>query len=143
MRALASARAYWRLSRADRALTIEAGAMLLVATALISTLPARRLLPWLGASKEDGRRPAPTALSKEIAAAVERAARHMPWRPLCFPCALAGRLMFAWRGYESTLVLGAAPDGCGGLKAHAWLVCNETIVIGAAGAKDVAPLARY
>jgi hypothetical protein len=60
--------------------------------------------------------------------AVEVAARNLPWKPVCFPQAVAATMMLRRRHIASTLYLGVDPGR--GLDAHAWVRVGALIVAG-------------
>jgi hypothetical protein len=60
------------------------------------------------------------AIAGEIGWAVTTAARHMPFRAVCLPQAMAARMMLKRRGVPSVIHFGAA-KGADALDTHAWL----------------------
>lgn len=75
-----------------------------------------------------GTTPAPIALARRIAGGVTAAARFAPGSS-CLAQACAARLLLAMRGYALTMRIGVR-DVDGELKAHAWLLCDGTVVLG-------------
>jgi len=75
--------------------------------------------------------------------AVTMAAANVPWNSVCLPQAMAAKALLARRGHGSACVLGAGTDASGTLVSHAWLVSGGRIVVGAAGARGLTPLARF
>lgn len=146
-------RKFLALSPADRRLAAEAAVLLTAASLTLSLLPFRLVARWLEKPAGQGRpdpdpvllRPAPEpALVRPIGHAVVRAARHLPWRPLCLPQALATRAMLRRRGLPSTLYFGVALEGRERvMTAHAWVTVGETGVIGAPARDAFTVLARY
>jgi len=65
-----------------------------------------------------------------IARAIKRAARILPGTYVCLPQALAGKLMLHLRGVASLLVLGVKIDESKAMSAHAWLVSENSIILG-------------
>jgi len=63
---------------------------------------------------------------------VQAVARHLPWRFVCLPQAIAAQRMLRRRGVASTLYLGVAPDRekPDAIAAHAWLRAGDKIVTG-------------
>jgi hypothetical protein len=61
--------------------------------------------------------------------AVKVASRFLP-RATCLTQALAVQGLLAGAGYHSRLELGVAKDACRRFEAHAWVICNNHIVIG-------------
>ena len=79
-------------------------------------------------------------VSLGVRGALRAAARRLPWRTTCLARAMAGRMMLAWRGTPSTLVLGVASDGKR-VSAHAWLMTGDGYVCGGRDARRFRPLA--
>jgi hypothetical protein len=130
-------RRYAGLPRAERRLFLEAVMWLGLFRVILLTVPFRRIAPSLGThmtetpSREDGgeRR----QLAREIAQAVNRASRYVPWQAKCLVQAMAGKKMLKRRGVISTLYLGLAKGEDQGLQAHAWLRCDNSIILGGGG----------
>lgn len=100
-----------RLARIDgrrRALLIEASAWLLWARLMLIFVPFPRLARHLGAfvppadprvaAARSGGAPHHARLAAEIGWAVTRAARHVPFKAICLPQAIAARIMLKRRG---------------------------------------------
>jgi len=68
------------------------------------------------------------SVAREIQYAVESAARHLPWKPVCFPQAVAAQWMLRRRAVPSTLYLGIDPAE--GYDAHAWVRAGTVMVTG-------------
>jgi len=127
-RTLSSARQVgWR----RRGLIAEAAAWLLIARLALVLVPFPRLARWLGAfvAPADPRVAevsAPTTAEQAQTArlvswAVTRAAAHVPFKAVCLPQAMAGRIMLQRRGVASAMHFGAAKGRDKPLDAHAWL----------------------
>jgi hypothetical protein len=65
--------------------------------------------------------PRETQAAEEIGWAVTRAARHVPFKAVCLPQAMAARVMLKRRGVASVMHFGAAKGETKPLDAHAWL----------------------
>ena len=133
-----------RLTR-RRLRTIEAIVLVTAARLALVMLP----FAWIAsaAGNVDGahlrdrpRRASTDPVSSDVRGALRAAVRRLPWHTTCLARALAGRLMLAWRGRPSTLVLGVASDGKS-LSAHAWLVTDDGYVCGGRDAQRFHPLA--
>jgi hypothetical protein len=74
-------------------------------------------------------RPADPQVVSGVAAAVTRAAAHVPFAT-CLARAVTAWLMVRRRHEGATLRLGVSRDGARGFMAHAWLECNGERVIG-------------
>jgi hypothetical protein len=79
-------------------------------------------------------------VSSDVRGALRAAARRLPWRTTCLARAIAGRMMLAWRGRPSTLVLGVAAHG-ESVSAHAWLIAADGYICGGREAQRFRPLA--
>ena len=120
-----------RLPAADRALLLEAITALTSAGVLLRVLRFSRLASRLGrhmAESPSQNDPATSTYAPRGRWAVETAARHLPWKPVCLPQAVAAQWMLRRRGVASTLYLGVNPSV--GLDAHAWVRAGTMIVTG-------------
>lgn len=68
-----------------------------------------------------GNSPDAARLAAEIGWAVTRAARHVPFKAVCLPQAMAARLMLRRRGVDSVMHFGARVGYAKPIDAHAWL----------------------
>ena len=122
---------FLRLSPPDRALLTEAVGRLCAATLLLRVLRFSRVAPRLGRHMAESPRAedrVAAAGALRIRWAVETAARHLPWKPVCLPQAVAAQWMLRRRGIASTLYLGIDPAS--GYDAHAWVRAGSIIVTG-------------
>lgn len=120
-----------RLPAADRSLLFEAVLGLSIAGLAIRAVRFGRLAPRLGrhmAESPPASDEAATAQARRIQWAVEGAARHLPWKPVCLPQAVTAQWMLRRRGIASTLYLGVDPAA--GYHAHAWVRAGSVIVTG-------------
>lgn len=67
--------------------------------------------------------------ARRVALAVRRSARLVP-HATCLTQALAAQYLLARSGHRSTIRIGARRDPEGRLEAHAWLLCDDVIVLG-------------
>jgi hypothetical protein len=114
-----------------RALVVEAAFWLLAARIALIAVPFPRLARQLGSfvPPTDERvarvardcSAADASLAEEISWATVRAARHVPFRAVCLPQAMAARIMLRRRGVASVLHFGAAKGADKPIDAHAWL----------------------
>jgi hypothetical protein len=140
------------LPAAERRILAEAAVALFAARLALGLLPfplALRLLRVVPGEPAAAATPAPGADSGagaagEVAQAIARAARHVPFRAVCLQQAFAALLMLRRRGLPATIQLGlarGAPDG--GLAAHAWSRCGAAPVTGAEAADRFVPVAAF
>lgn len=124
-------RRYAQIDSHHRSLLIEAGAWLLSARLALMFIPFPRLARFLGTfvpptdaralqassttSQDDVR------LAAAVGWAVTRAARHIPFKAMCLPQAMAARIMLKRRGIGSVLHFGAKMGQEKPIYAHAWL----------------------
>jgi hypothetical protein len=132
---------FLRQSTTECWLVAEAMVWLAFARLVILTIPFRVLVRALDRAPECGTHDG--LMLQRVRRAVTTAARNVPWNAVCFPQAIAAKLMLSRRGCGSALHLGAGFDGNGTLIAHAWLVVGRTVVVGAAGMTRVTPLTRF
>jgi hypothetical protein len=132
------------LRRSERRRTTEAALWLLLVRLAFGVLPFRRALGLLRITPGEaagGRIDATEA--GEIGRAVERAARHVPFRAVCLQQAFAALMMMRRRGLAGTARCGLAHDRDGGLAAHAWSHCGELPVTGVAAACGYVAVAAF
>jgi len=136
-----------RLSRVERRLFLEAVMWSGLFRAVLLLMPFRRIAAHLGAHMAETpsrvAMPETRRLAKDVARAVSRASRHVPWEAKCLVQALVGKRMLKRRGIESTLYLGLAKRADHDLQAHAWLRCGDRIILGGGGLKDFAVVAIF
>jgi len=121
-----------RLPLRDRGLLIEAVLSLMLAGVVLKTVAFARIARRLGrrmAETPDSEEPEAMARARRVRWAIETAARNLPWRPVCFPQAVAATLMLRRRGIASTMYFGVDPAR--DLDAHAWVRVGRLIVTGA------------
>lgn len=144
---------FLRLAKRERRLALEAAGWLTVLSVLLKILPFRWIAARCGRVVEaTGCLGETVALASEqrfwgaaVGVAVPRAARHLPWRPVCLPQALAAQLMLRRRGIPATLHLGVALDLEPGqkLSAHAWLTAGDMLIVGQRQRHRFTELARF
>lgn len=139
--ALATAR---ELSWERRALFLEAAVTMSLVTAAVRLLPFRvlmRLAEWpLGRERRGRPR---EQLLRRVRWAVLVASRRTPWDSVCLHRSLTAQILLRGRGVPSTLYYGAHPGDAGGLKAHAWVMCDGFDVVGGEVAAEYAVLATF
>jgi hypothetical protein len=114
-----------------RGLIVEAALWLLAARIALLAIPfptlARRIGVFVAPSDERvtqvgrGRTDDDVRLAEEIGWATVSAARHVPFKAVCLPQAMAARIMLRRRGVASVLHFGAAKGKEKAIDAHAWL----------------------
>ncbi len=67
-----------------------------------------------------------------ISWAVRKASRFVPGAT-CLVQSLAGRVIFAREGYETKLKIGVVKEDGSDLQSHAWLLCQNDVVLGQLG----------
>ena len=120
-----------RLPAPERCALVEAMALCTLAGVLIRLVEFRRLAPRLGQHMAVSPAEHDETSSPQVASvrwAVEAAARHLPWKPVCLPQAVTAQWMLRRRSIPSTLYLGADPTA--DYYAHAWVRAGNTIVAG-------------
>jgi hypothetical protein len=118
-----------RVSPGRRALLAEAAVWLVLSRLALALVPfpvlGRRLGAFVGPVQaralQSPATAAQAAIALEIGWAVKRAARHVPFKAVCLPQAMAARLMLSRRGVKSILHFGAAKGVRTPIAAHAWL----------------------
>jgi hypothetical protein len=127
------------LNRDDRLLALEAAIVLVLVWAGLRTLRFRVLRHLLNryAGRADARFDRTRPALNRIGWAVIVAADHLPTSMTCLVQALAADAMLRRRGFASELRLGVRlhRSGSDSLEAHAWVECDDGIVVG--GLKDL------
>jgi hypothetical protein len=146
-------RRFGEVDNRRRALLPEAVAYLLAARLALIFIPfpvlARRLgrfLPPNDARVSGVRTKAPddqVELAAAVGWAVTRAARYVPFRAVCLPQAMAGRVMLQRRGVKSVMHFGAAKGAEKPIDAHAWLDAAGVEVTGYPVAENFAEIACF
>jgi len=139
----AALRGFVRLTPADRWLVIEAALLVAVVRPGVVVLRMRTLRRALltYARLFARRSPGSVDTTARVGWAIEAATRRVPGRTSCLVDGLVGEAMLRRQGLDATLRIGVRrPDG-GALAAHAWVECDDRIVIGGlADHRDYAPL---
>jgi len=120
-----------RLPLREQGLLIEAIAGLTLAGIILKTLPFARVAARLGrhmAVSPDAAEPGDLERARRVRWAIDLAARNLPWKPVCFPRAVAATYMLRRRGVSSTMYFGVDPAR--DLDAHAWVRVGPLIVSG-------------
>ena len=97
----------------------------------------RVMLARRGCSEDDVR------LAEEIGWATVSAARHVPFKAVCLPQAMAARIMLRRRGVASVLHFGAAKGREKTIDAHAWLDAAGVEVTGYPVASQFSEIACF
>jgi len=122
---------FLRLPLREQRLLLEAVVCLGLATARLRTIAFARFAPRLGRHMAESPADEDAVVlehARGVRWAVETAARNLPWKPVCFPQAVAATMMLRRRHIPSTLYLGVDPER--GLDAHAWVRVGALIVAG-------------
>lgn len=88
------------------------------------------------------RRAVPIRSVANCAWAICAASRYVPGAS-CLTQAIAAQVLLAESGYDSRIEIGVRKDEHRRFRAHAWVVCGEEIVVGAADAYRYVPLAAW
>lgn len=124
-------------------LALEAAWVLARVKFMLQTRPFRRYRAELEPADEANDVEIEPRAVAEIVWAVDRVSRRFPDALDCLPRALGVKRMLARRGASASVRLGVAP-GEGGIRAHAWLVRRDEVLIGALPDLDAfAPLDRW
>ena len=72
----------------------------------------------------------PRYSKEELIWSVNQASRCIPGGTNCLARALTGRFLLARQGYRTDLRIGVAPGESQGIEAHAWLECQNEVLMG-------------
>lgn len=125
-----------RLPRAERALLLQAAFTIVAARVALRFLSFERVRVLACRSAGSARRPLPF---DRIAWAVEASARQIR-ASSCLTKALAAQALLNKHGYASQLVIGVARNEARRLEAHAWITCQDQVLIGGPEIGRYAPL---
>ena len=124
---------FFKLSRDERRLFIEALCETLLVRTVTSIRCTRRYASWLGQERTETEVLEPGMEQKEqvlqIKAAISRS-RRLFWARKCLVEAIAAKRMLDRRNIPATLYMGVAKDGKGKMIAHAWLRSGNIWVSG-------------
>lgn len=126
---------------ADRWLLVKALAALVAARLAIIVLPLGRLksaLRWRWHRQSNLALPT----VERIVWAVQRAAQWVP-AASCLTQALATLRLLESAVYDACLTIGTAKSAAGQLAAHAWVIHDDRVVLGATGDQAYAPILAW
>jgi hypothetical protein len=145
-------RRFAQIGNRRQALLIEAAAWLLLARLSLIFISFPRLARRLGtfvpptdvrAAQAKAGSDGDARIAAEISWAVTRAARHIPFKAVCLPQAMAARIMLKRRGVCSVMHFGARKGHDKPLDAHAWLDAAGVEVTGYPVAEMFAEIASF
>jgi hypothetical protein len=145
-------RKFLSLSAADRDLLVRAAFLVGVVRMGLSLLPSRtvlRAVAWHGQRAPIHRGPArerrasssPLAVDR-LACAIRAAARYVP-AATCLTQAVALQWLLVRSGYAPRIHVGVRKGTEARFEAHAWVECNDQVVIGGAEPHDYLTLAAW
>jgi len=130
----------WR----ERALLLETALTLGATSLAIRVLPFRvliRLASWpIG---REARHTTRDVLLRRVRWAVRATSKRAPWDAVCLYQALTAQIVLRRRGAPSVLYYGVHPGDADGMRAHAWVRCDDYDVVGGEVAADYAVLASF
>ena len=135
---------WWKLPARERSLAVEAMFYLSWSRLVFAVFPFAMALSILGC--RPGERPNGKLANGEtlaIALAIERCARHAPFRAVCLQQAFAGLLMLRRRGLAGSVHFGVRRGDNSPLAAHAWSLSGATPVTGFPMADDFVRIAVF
>jgi hypothetical protein len=117
---------FLHLSRQERTLVFQAVVAMLVVRLSLAWLSLRtfqRMAVSLRCRSNE------TLSAQRIASAVRSAARFVP-RSTCLVQALTAQALLIRHGYRPRLTIGISKNECEGFGAHAWVTCEDEVLIG-------------
>jgi hypothetical protein len=125
---------FLRQPAARRGLLLEALLGLALARLALQILPFRRLKPFFtrpvrGAPVDGSRR---EGLRKEVSWVIEKTAKFLPGKTVCFPRGIVAQAMLRRRGVGTTLYYGVSANASrgDGSRAHVWVQDGPLGVVG-------------
>ena len=139
---------FTKLESRQRWLFFEAYARLGIMRAAILTLPFKKLVGSLDHHKGAVAPPlnrVQMEMALAIGEAVRTAAGNTPWESACLAQTLTAQRMLSKRKIGGIFHLGATMNNAAEekLKAHEWLLCENTIITGEAGHEQYAVLSTF
>ena len=122
---------FLHLSGRERVILIQTLVLLWIVRLGLWLLPFQRLralVSW-AAAKPRRLRHSPLDGVQTLAWAVRVGSRYVP-SATCLTQALTGQVLLSRRGYAPKLRIGVAQEAGRGFEAHAWLLCDDEVVIG-------------
>lgn len=124
---------FFRLSRLEKWVLVEACLYLALSIVVIKLVPFRRISSYLGkhmAVSSEKMNQDEERIVNLIRLAILRVSTHLLWKSACLPLAMTAKFMLGRRGIETTLYMGVKMKESGKLSAHAWLRAGEFFVTG-------------
>ena len=131
-----------RLNRQERRLLLEALTLLSAVSPLLKFGPGKLTGRLIQRASTSAAGPTDAKLASEVAAAVNKAAAHVP-TSTCLARALTGWVMVTRRHEAATVRLGVQRGSAREIAAHAWLECNGQRVIGGESAHEYTPFPTF
>jgi hypothetical protein len=120
----------WRLPAGQRALLVQSCLWVVCMSVAVQVMTTDRLRSAAARLATPHRADArPGSSAQQVGWAVEAAGRRIP-AARCLPQALAAQVMLGRLGYEPKVRYGVLRDRTGRLRAHAWVVCDNQVVVG-------------
>ena len=135
---------WWKLPAPEKSLIIEAMFYLLWSRVVFAVFPFAMALQILGC--RPGERPNGKLANEQalaIALAIERCARHAPFRAVCLQQAFASLLMLRRRGLAGAVHFGVRRGADSALAAHAWSLSGVVPITGYPVADDFVRIAVF
>lgn len=117
---------FLQLPRQERALVFQAVLATFVIRLSLAWLPLQTVQRLAVSIPSCGNEP-PSA--QRIVCAVQSAARFIPGST-CLVQALAAQALLIQHGYRPSLTIGVMKNECEGFEAHAWVTCEDEVVMG-------------
>ena len=124
---------FFKKNRSERQLFLLAYFTTTYISFLVALIPKKVILKRIGALRVESDFEISLEnqnTADQISKAIRRTVRYTPWRVTCLAQAILAKYLLKRRKIASTLYLGVAKDGQGGLIAHAWLRCGSQIITG-------------
>ena len=137
-------RTFLAMNSSDRNLCLEAACLLVFARIVLLIFPFK-WLPGLVRFRQEKITPCQEQLPRAQRAswAVRTVAPRIPLRLLCLPQAIALKWMLNLRSIRSVMRFGVKKGSQEGFKAHAWVLVDDTPVIGRVRLRDYSTIASF
>lgn len=113
---------------------LEALGLLIVSKLIILFVPLRKIAPLLGDVNKDVRNTLSDReyeQARDVKRNIAIASNNVPWKSVCLDQAMTAFIMLNKRSIPNKLCFGAKKNiEAKKLDAHAWIVCNDQILVG-------------
>jgi hypothetical protein len=135
---------FFRMPMRKKRILISTLAWICIAWFFVRILPFRQLAPHLGGAvkkQAELNTRTSTQSAREMANLLNTLVRYLPWSATCLMQVLAAQFWLKRRGIPATIYFGVnTSERSDAIKAHAWLLCGDEILIGKSESAQFKPI---